>query len=284
MNFQDEGSGQSESDQPASAPSQQGQQQSAPQFNEKTIEAARPEPSEETPSKLAQSAEQPPRFKKPKLPKLHLKSPRISKQFFKKYGVLIALAIIVLAGVGIVQQKHASDTNKWKKITDYHSRAEYQKAADLLKDTEPPKDQKRLAVYAQTMLATRQLDRALVGYQDLYKANKDVATKLIIGNIYNEQKNYKDAETVYLEVISSNSSNVQAYVNLATLYKLQGKSKEAAQLAKKAVAANPGSVVLQELQVSMLLEDKTNPDYKEAVAALRKLNPQDPLLEAIKQN
>jgi hypothetical protein len=84
-------------------------------------------------------------------------------------------------------------------------------------------------------------------------------------------------------VIKTNPGYVQAYVNLATVHLLQSDRKAAVETAKTGVEANAGNVTLNELLVSLLLEDKSSSDYISAVAALEELNPQSPLLESIKQ-
>jgi tetratricopeptide (TPR) repeat protein len=214
-----------------------------------------------------------------RLPKIHLPSGKQARKFW--YGAVVVAVIVVGLIVWRVHVAHVNDT--WSKATDYYSRANYDKAAKLLKDVSIPSDPKRLNVYAQTMLATRQLDKALPAYNALYETKKDPSVKLIIGNIYNEQKKYDKAAQIYKEAIAANSGYVQAYVNLSTLYKLQNKSSDAIKTAQQGIAANPKNVVLRELLVSMLLDDKTSPDYTKALADLKKINPNDPLLEAIKQ-
>jgi tetratricopeptide (TPR) repeat protein len=207
------------------------------------------------------------------------KAIHIVKKFW--YVGVVLLLIVVVAIVW--QTRQAAETNKWEKVADYYGKADYAAAAKLLDGTKLPSDPDKLRMYSQSMLATRQLDKALPGYMKLYEVKKDTSVKIVIGNIYNEQKKYTEAEKVYKEIIAANKTNAQTYVNLATLYKLQGKSDEAVAVARQGVESNPGSVVLHELHVSMLLEDKENPEYKKAVESLRKLNPQDPLLEVIKQ-
>lgn len=193
--------------------------------------------------------------------------------------------VIVLVVVGIVAwfANEASVDAAWKRATDDYGRADYASAAKTLNGMAMPSDEKRLTVYAQTMLATRQLDKALPAYKSLYDKRKDPAVKIVIGNIYNEQKKYDEAAKTYRDIISANSAYVQAYVNLSTLYKLQSKDQDAVEVAKQGVKANSNSVILYELLVSMLLEKKDSSDYKEAVAALKKLNPSDPLLESLKK-
>lgn len=91
-----------------------------------------------------------------------------------------------------------SGNDKWKTATDYYRRADYDNAAKILNKVSMPKDAERLAIYAQTMLATRQLEKAAKSYEELYKLKKDPFAKLVLGNIYNEQKRYTDAAKITL--------------------------------------------------------------------------------------
>ncbi len=208
--------------------------------------------------------------------------------FYRKIKIILKkfwyVLVIVLVAIAVLITLAVLDSNakaSWQKATDYFSRAEYENAAKIIKDMPVPNDQERLRVYSQTMLATGELDKALTGYSKLYEITKDTSSKLIIGNIYNQQKKYDQAITVYREVIAENSSNVQAYVNLATVYRLQGKNGEAVKIANESVKNNPNSVTLLELKVSMLLDEKGSDAYNAAVEELKKANPQDPLLQAL---
>lgn len=207
-----------------------------------------------------------------------------SRRFITKYWYVIVLLVLVAGSFIAWRAYEANIDAKWAKAADYYGRADYANASKQLEGLDAPKnDEKRLTMYAQTMLATRQLDKALPVYNDLYSVKKDPAVKIVIANIYNEQKKYDEAAKIYREVIASNESYVQAYVNLSTLYKLQNKSQDAIDIAKQGVKANPNSVVLNELLISMLLENKKSPEYKNAVETLKKINPQDPIFEAIKE-
>lgn len=199
-----------------------------------------------------------------------------------RFWYVVLVLVVVVGGLVVwsVQMRAVDDV--WKKAADDYGKADYEAASKLIEDMPIPSDEKRLTMYAQTMLATRQHDKALPAYEKLYAMKKDPAVKIIIGNIYNEQKKYDEAAKTYGSIISSNASFIQAYVNLATLYKLQGKTEDSVRVARQGVEANPNSVTLYELLVSMLLEDKTSAEYKDAVAKLKKLNPSDPLLESLK--
>ena len=200
-----------------------------------------------------------------------------------KYVLLVLVALV--AGL-LVWQYHKNNINdNWKKATDYYRKANYDAAAKILnKMPIPTKDADKLAIYAQTMLATRQLDKAATAYTDLYNLKKDPFAELVLGNIYNEQKQYPQAQKIYQKLIDSNPSYDQAYVNLATLYKLQGNNSAAISTAQKGVTNNPNSIVLNELLVSLTMTDKNSQQFKDAVAKLKKLNPNDPLLVVINQH
>lgn len=203
--------------------------------------------------------------------------------WLRRYWYII-LAIIIILALLLAWRLYQDHVNaQWSKATDDYGRADYQDAAKILDGMPMPSDPQRLTVYSQTMLATRQLDKALTGYQALYDAKKDPSVKLIIGNIYNEQKKYDDAAKAYSDLIAANSGYVQAYVNLATLDKLQGKTDDAVATAKQGVKANPNSATMYELLISMLLEHPDSADYQQAVASLKKLNPQDPIFQTIQQ-
>lgn len=195
------------------------------------------------------------------------------------------ILVLVIIGVGLIawQVTYSNQESAWKRASDSFTRADYDAAYKEIEKMEIPTDTERLNIYGQTMLATRHLDMSLTAYQKLYEQKKDPSVKLIIGNIYNEQKKYDDAIKAYREVIAENKTNVQAYVNIATVYKLQGNASEAVKIAEEAVKQNPTSVTLLELKVSMLMENKSSSEYKNAVAELKKLNPQDPLLQALRE-
>lgn len=202
-------------------------------------------------------------------------------QFLRKYWYVVIILLVLVGGLIAWRSYQLHLDAQWSKAQDYYGRADYANAAKILEPMALPTDDKRLTVYAQTMLATRKLDKALPAYQTLYSHKKDPDVKIKIGNIYNEQKKYDEAAKAYREIITADSSYIQAYVNLATLYKLQGKSQEAIDTAKQGTQANPNSVVLYELLISMTLEHKDSQEHKDAVEALKKLNPQDPIFEVL---
>lgn len=208
-----------------------------------------------------------------------LKLPR----YFLRYWYIFALLLVGIIALVFWQVQRAQLETTWNNATDQYSRGDYEAAAKTLEGVSLPNDQERLQVYSQTMLATRDLEKALPGYLKLYEVSPDPTILLTTANIYSEQKKYEQAEKIYKDLIAGNAGYIQAYSNLGSLYLLQGKTTEAIAITKQGVEANKTSVVLHEMLVSMLLNDKSDPAFTEAVNALRLLNPNDPLLIAIEQ-
>ena len=192
--------------------------------------------------------------------------------------LLIFAAVAAIAGWSFYQY---SVNQAWVKAEDYYKRADYDKTAKILNNVSLPGDAERLDVYAKTMQATRQLDKSLKANKALYEQKKDPAVKNVIGNLYNEKKEYSEAEKVYEELISSNPTYVQAYVNLATMQKLQNHNDQAIEVASRGVKNNPNNVVLAELMVSLTMTDKQSAEYQQAITKLQEINPQDQLLEIV---
>lgn len=196
--------------------------------------------------------------------------------------IVVALALLI-GGFSMLQARQNAD-KEWNQAVAAYQKGDYAKASELIGDKDMPKDGDRLQAYAQTKLATGKVDEALPAYERIYELNQTPETKNIIGNIYNQKKQYDKAAETYQSVINENKSYIQAYVNLATVKLLQGDKTAAISVAKQAVEANPTNVTVHELLVSMLLDNKDSAEYKTAVANLEKLNPEDPLLESIKNN
>lgn len=201
--------------------------------------------------------------------------------FVKKYWYIVAFAITIISALITWQVLAAQNAAAWQRAEDHFQKADYASAEAILVNMPVPGDAEQLRVYSQTMLATNHTEKALEGYTKLYEMNNDASTYLIIANIHNQQEEYKQAIEIYRSIIADNNGNVQAYVNLATVYRIQGNKDEAALVAAQAVEANPNNVILLELRVSMLLENKDTNEYREAVDALRAANPEDPLLIAL---
>jgi predicted Zn-dependent protease len=117
----------------------------------------------------------------------------------RRYWYIIAGVVIVLAVIIFFQVKQANAEAAWKRAQDSFAKADYDNAAKAMQGLGIPSDPDRLRVYSQTMLATRQLDQALAGYERLYSAKKDPAVKIIMGNIYNEKKQHDKAIELYRE-------------------------------------------------------------------------------------
>ncbi len=200
----------------------------------------------------------------------------------RKYVIVGLLVVLTLGGGFVVwNQQRSSENERWQQATEFYKKGDYENAKEKLNGLQQPTSQERLRIYGQTMLATRDLDKALSAYQDLYEKTKDPQAQLVLGNIYNEKKEYDQAIRVYKEAIAANPHNTQAYVNLATLYNMQNNAAEARRIVAEGITNNPGSVTLHELQVSLFLRDRDSAEFKSAVEALKKLNPESALLKSL---
>lgn len=198
-----------------------------------------------------------------------------------KVAIAVAVGVVLVGAIVALLFVRAQDAATWKTAQDAYDKADYGKAAQTLKTAALPTEPTRLKVYAESMLATRQLDKALAGYKKLYEAKKDPDVQLKIGNIYNEQKKYDDAEKAYRSVMTSSPTMLQSYINLATMQKLQGKVTDAVATAKKGLEANPNAIMLYELVVALTIDNKDSSDYKASVAKLKQLDPNNTLLQSI---
>lgn len=208
----------------------------------------------------------------------------------KEYWYILAV-VVVVAGVAVVfaviQQ---NQSHHWAKAQDYFSRADYEKAAKELQGLSMPSDETRLVVYSRVMHATANNDptnthykNALAAYEKLYAMHKDPQVKILMANIYIQQKQYEQAAKMLNEVIAANPSFIQAYSNLATMYRVQGNNKQAIVVAKKGIDANPKDGTLRELLVGLLLDEKGSAAYNDAVTQLKTVYPSSHLLESLKQ-
>lgn len=202
--------------------------------------------------------------------------------FLKKIRYALLIVVLVVAGVVVWQVRQSAAEARWTRAADHFARADYEAAAKELEGVELPEDNvDRLNVYAQSMLATKQLDKAMAGYQALYEQKNDPFAKMVIGNIYNEQKKPEEAIRTYNELIDANPSYTQAYVNLAMLYRVQGNNQDALAVANKGQQNNPNNTVLAELLVSLTMNERESEEHRKAVETLRRLDPNNRLLEQL---
>jgi tetratricopeptide (TPR) repeat protein len=201
----------------------------------------------------------------------------------KKYWYVLLAVVLVLAALIYFVASHLSSQADWAQAEKLYKTSDYAKIKDLVADKPMPKDGKRLEIYTYTMHATGGLDKALEGYKRIDQKNPSPDTKVRIANVYNQQKKYDQATEIYKQIINENPTYIQAYVNLATVQRLQAKTNESIKTAAEGVKNNPDSVTLHELNVSMLMNDKSSKDYKNSIEALKKLDPQNQLLRILNE-
>jgi len=201
-------------------------------------------------------------------------------RFFVGRKIVFAIGVflgVVIIGSGI-SAKFFYD-KKWKDAEENYKKADYQKAAANLKYLPMPSDGARLRIYGQTMMATNQDNKASIAFEKLSDKTEDPFAELMLGNIANQQKEYDKAVEIYEHLTSSNPNYIQAYANLAMVYKIQNRTDKAVATAKRGIDANPNSTILHELMVSLTMENKELPEYKNSIEKLKQLDPNNFLLK-----
>jgi lipopolysaccharide biosynthesis regulator YciM len=194
-----------------------------------------------------------------------------------KKALVLPMAFLVLlalgwAGVSAYMKK------QWQLGTDSYRQSNYSEAADRLKNLPMPKDQDRLSVYAQVMHASGNTEKAKAAYERLAEDHENISASVQIGNIALQQKDDVTAIAAYEKVINQNPGYVQAYVNLASVYRMQGHIDLAVSTLKKGIQNNPNASSLYAMMVGTLAQQPDSQDYKDAATALKKLDPQNPAL------
>ena len=197
----------------------------------------------------------------------------------KKILLIIVILPIIVTGVG----GYFGYRFVWEKAHEHFKKAEYTQVEKIIRFFPKPRNSDRLRIYAQTAMALNHFDKASGAYKSLYSKTKDPSYKLILGNIANQQKDYDDAIKIYNEVISLNPNYIQAYVNLATVYMIKGNNDKATEIAEKGIKSNENSTILYELLASLMMDKKDSPRFSEAVANLKKLDPQNYLVTQINE-
>lgn len=193
---------------------------------------------------------------------------------------LLAVVLFIFLGLGV----YFYSENKWQKAENYYRQGEYKQAAKEIAYLLPPKDQEKLKMYAHIMFATGELDKAEKAYSILAKQTDNPFFHIMLGNVYREKKEFGQAVSQYEELIDSHPNYVQAYLNLASLYSLQGQQDKAVEVLKRGTDKNPNAVNLYEMIVSILSDNKESSDYRWAKSHLKKLDPNNNLLQNEKES
>lgn len=194
------------------------------------------------------------------------------KKFFKsrkKLTLIIVFALLVI----VVGGYFVHSIYSWKKAEEYFKTAQYQKVIDEIGNQPMPSDPQKLDIYGRSMMATRQLDKAYAAYEKLNAISKSLDNTLIMANIQSEKGNTDQAEKLYQEVIDENPHFIQAYLNLASLYRLKGDKAKANEILLKGVTNNPDSPSIYDYLLSINEDNSKSADYKGWLEKLKKLDP-----------
>lgn len=112
----------------------------------------------------------------------------------------------------------------------------------------------------------KQLDSAIRDYIEAQKENCDRAyANVNLGNLYTDSRRFDKALEYYNRAITLEAGYIPAYVNLADLYRLQNRNKEAESVLRRGLDVNPRAAVLQHTLGLTLVREKR---YDEALTLL----------------
>lgn len=171
--------------------------------------------------------------------------------------LLVVLALIVVFG----KQKYAD--RKWEQAREAYKMANYAEVVSLVGKISVPEEKKDKTILASSYIATGDNEKALVLYSDLAKEENNVDAKLMLGNIYRDQKKYKDAEEAYRAVSRVNTGYIQAYLNLAAMFRTNNQMELANEVLTEGIKYNATAMPIIEYWLQ-LNEDKKGSDvYKQ---------------------
>jgi len=196
--------------------------------------------------------------------------------FLKRNKVLlisILAILLVLSTGGYFFEK------KWDKAEEYYRQGQYDLAAKQIAFFPLPNNLDRLKIYAHIMFAIDELNKAEKAYSLLASKTNSPFFAIMLGNTYKKEGKTQQAIEQYEEVIDAYPNYIQTYLNLASLYNLQGQKEKAVEVLKRGAKSNPNAVNIYEMVVSILINDKDSNDYKWAKNKLSKLDPNNILLK-----
>ena len=193
----------------------------------------------------------------------------------KKY--LMIAGIVILAGAIIFGYFYIQRT-KWRRAESLFQSGNLPELAKLIKPGNMPSNATDLNIYAKTMNSVGNFDEAYKALEKIYGLEKSNDTKLLMANILVQKKDLSGAEKLYLEITQQNPGFIQAYLNLASLYRTEGKNQAATDLLLSAIKNNPNSVQLYEYLV-MISNPSSNPEYNTWKEKLKTLDPNNKALE-----
>lgn len=194
----------------------------------------------------------------------------------KKYliivGAVVVAVVIVIAGYFYLQAA------KWHKAESLFQSGNLPELAKLIKPGDMPNNLTDLNIYARTMNSVGNFDESYKALEKMYALDKSNDTKLLMANILVQKKDFSGAEKLYIEITQQNPNFIQAYLNLASLYRTEGKNQTAIDMLASAVKNNPSSVQLYEYLVT-IGNPSSNPDYNSWKEKLKILDPNNTALK-----
>ena len=174
----------------------------------------------------------------------------------------IIVLVIVLAFAVVFGKKKYTDS-QWGKAREAYKLTHYAEVVDLVGKLSEPKSQSDLSLLAHSYLAVDNKDKALELFNELSKEESNIDAKLVSGNILRDQGKFKEAEDKYKEVMKINTGYIQAYLNLASMYKMNNQAELANETLTEAVKYNPTAVSVIDYRLDINADKKGSDVYKE---------------------
>ena len=195
----------------------------------------------------------------------------------KKY-LLIIVGIVAIILAVLVLGYFYLQKSKWNKAENLFQNGNLPELAKIVKPGDMPNNLTDLNIYAKTMNSVGNFDEAYKALEKMYSLDKSNDTKLLMANILVQKKDLSGAEKLYLEITQQNYNFIQAYLNLASLYRTEGKNQAAIDLLSSAIKNNQNSVQIYEYLV-MIGNPSSNPDYNTWKEKLTALDPNNTALK-----
>jgi tetratricopeptide (TPR) repeat protein len=194
----------------------------------------------------------------------------------KKQLIIIGALIIILALA--VSGFFYLRISKWHKAESLYLAGNLPELAKIIKPGDMPSNLTDLNIYARTMNSVGNFDESYKALEKMYSLDKSNDTKLLMANILVQKKDFSGAEKLYIEITQQNPNFVQAYLNLASLYRTEGKNQTAIDMLASAIKNNPNSVQLYEYLVT-IGNPTSSPDYNSWKEKLKVIDPNNTALK-----
>lgn len=180
--------------------------------------------------------------------KIDRKKGKKMNEFFNRKRIVIAVAVVLLAGlaVGIYKKIQHNKTLKEAQSTRVELVDQYKKQLPELKERASSNTANDLQNYAIALYATGNLGEAEQAYQKqlAVDGNNSVAHNNL-ANVLRDEKKFEEASQHYEQSLKLSPKSINTYINLGNLYQYSLKDTgKAIEVYNRGIEANPESVDL----------------------------------------